>query len=84
MSQGGGGLNSLARHAVAAILGASHPDVSYGLELGAIIALVQDAVASGDYGSAKDTLEDLNEEGCPLGETSASPPDKDDKPKGPK
>lgn len=50
--------NTLAAHGVAALLNASHPDVSYGLEVGD----VYDAVCEGD----KDTLETENERGCSL------------------
>jgi cysteine-rich repeat protein len=62
----GGGLYALARHATAALLNASNLDVDYMYTEAEVIALVQDAVASGDYTSAKDRLEDANEEGCPL------------------
>ena len=62
----GGGENALARHAVAALLNASNPDVAYGYTTGEVIALVQDAYATGDFESAKDLLEAENEAGCPL------------------
>lgn len=62
----GGGENALARHAVAALLNASSPDVDYGFSAGAVIALVQDAYATGDFETAKDLLEAENEAGCPL------------------
>lgn len=62
----GGGESALARHAVAALLNASNPDVSYGFTAAGVIALVQDAYASGDFESAKDLLEAQNELGCPL------------------
>lgn len=62
----GGGENALARHAVAALLNASNPDVSYEYSEAEIIALVQGAYASGDFESAKDMLEYQNELGCPL------------------
>lgn len=62
----GGGENALARHATAALLNASNPDVSYEFSAAEVIALVQDAYASGDFEAAKDVLEEQNEMGCPL------------------
>jgi hypothetical protein len=63
---GKGGFNQLARHAVAALLNAASPDVDYGFTEVEIIALVQDAFASGDAETAKDMLATENELGCPL------------------
>jgi hypothetical protein len=63
--QGGGGKNALARHAVAALLNAAS-SVQYDLTEAQVIALVQAAAASGNYESAKNTLEGFNEQGCPL------------------
>lgn len=63
---GGGGVFALARHAVAAALNAMSPDVEYGMTLTEVVDLVNDALASGDYESAKDVLVELNEAGCPL------------------
>jgi hypothetical protein len=62
----GGGENALARHAAAALLNASHPDVSYEYSTAEIIALVQGAYATGEYEAAKDLLEYQNELGCAL------------------
>jgi hypothetical protein len=62
----GGKLNALMRHAVAALLNAAHPDVSYAMSSADVIAAVQDAVSSGEIEAAKDDLEAENEEGCPL------------------
>ena len=45
----GGGVNALARHAVAALLNASNPDVESDFTVAQVIALVQDAIESGDY-----------------------------------
>ena len=64
--QGGGHEKALGRHAVAAFLNASSPDVSYSYSAAEVIALVQSAVASGDYETAKDLLASENEQGCPL------------------
>lgn len=69
LNQGGGGIRALGRHAVAALLNASHPDVDYGMSAAQVIQTVQDAVAQGGGAieAAKDALEALNEMGCPLG-----------------
>jgi hypothetical protein len=63
---GGGGVNAMARHAVAALLNAANDDVSYDLTEAEVIAAVQAAEASGDFEGAKDLFEDFNEQGCPL------------------
>jgi uncharacterized repeat protein (TIGR01451 family) len=62
----GGGINALARHAVAALLNASSPDVDSDFTTAQVIALVQAAVASGDFETAHQLLAASNEEGCPL------------------
>ena len=71
-SAGGGGATALGRHAVAALLNAAHGDVDSGQTTADVIALVQSAYNSGDFEAAKDTLEDINEQGCPLGGSSAT------------
>lgn len=63
---GGGGEYALARHAVAALLNSTDPDVDYSFTTAQVIDLVQDAYATGDFEDAKDMLADANEEGCPL------------------
>jgi hypothetical protein len=63
---GGGGEYALARHAVAALLNSTSPDVDYAFTTSQVIDLVQNAYATGDFEDAKDMLEDENEEGCPL------------------
>jgi hypothetical protein len=66
---GGGGAEALARHGVAALLNAASPDVDYPLSEAEVIALVHDALVSGDEGvieDAKNQLEGFNEAGCPL------------------
>jgi uncharacterized repeat protein (TIGR01451 family) len=65
----GGGVNALARHAVAALLNASNPDVSFDLTPQEVIDLVQAAIESGDPAqiqAAHEQLAELNEQGCPL------------------
>ena len=47
-------------------MNASSPEVSYDLSVAGVIAVVQDAYApGGDFEAAKDTLEVLDEQGCP-------------------
>jgi len=62
----GGGVNALARHAVAALLNASNPDVDSDFTVAQVIALVQHAIASGDLEAAHQLLAAANEQGCPL------------------
>ena len=62
----GGGVNALARHAVSALLNASNPDVSSDFTVAEVIALVQEAIESGDFETAKNLLAAANEQGCPL------------------
>ena len=66
LGQGGGGEKALGRHAVAALLNAANPDVSYFYTEAEVIAAVQEAYATGDFEGAKDQLEEQNELGCPL------------------
>jgi hypothetical protein len=63
---GGGGENALLRHASAAYLNAMSPDVDYFFTPDEVIAIVQDAYATGDFENAKDRLATENERGCPL------------------
>jgi hypothetical protein len=60
----GGGFKALYRHAVAAILNASHPDVSYDMDVGAIIAAV--CGVGDDPEPLKDMLDELNNQGCTI------------------
>ena len=66
LKQGGGGLNALMRQAVAGLLNAENPDIDYPLTTAQVIAMVNDAVASGDAAieSLKDTLEGFNNLGA--------------------
>lgn len=63
---GGGGERALARHAVAAILNASHPDFTFAYTVGDIITGVQHAYATGQFEPFKDLLDRANNTGCPL------------------
>ena len=65
----GGGINALERHAVAALLNASSPNVDYPLTQAQVKAMVKSAIDSGDPATieqTKDQLEQYNELGCPL------------------
>ena len=66
----GGGINALARHAVAALLNTSSPCVQYAYSsVSALIADVYDAIVSGDEEAIQSLHEDLayyNEAGCPV------------------
>jgi hypothetical protein len=68
LQSGGGGINALARHAVAALLNSSNPDVASDFTTAQVIALVQDAVAPGGVTieEAHQLLAAANEQGCPL------------------
>jgi hypothetical protein len=62
----GGGESALARHAVAALLNAANPDVSYPRTEEQIKTMVCNALSSGDIEETKNTLAGWNEEFCPL------------------
>lgn len=62
----GGGINALARHAVAALLNAASPDVDYAMSKAAVISAVQAAIDSGEVQALADDLADYNEAGCPI------------------
>ncbi len=67
LKAGGGGEAALARHAVAALLNAAHPEIDYAYDADEVIAMVQHAYATGEFQSAKNALEQQNESGCELG-----------------
>jgi hypothetical protein len=69
MRQGGGGLNALGRHAVAALLNASSHDTNYDFTVDEVIADFNSAFPGSkeDYELAKDIFQYYNEQGCPLG-----------------
>lgn len=62
----GGEVNALARHATAAILNAASADVDYQYSHAEIVTMVQDAIDSGDFETAKNALANANEAGCDL------------------
>jgi hypothetical protein len=63
---GGGGYAALARHAAAALLNSSNPNVNYGLTTSQIIAMVQKAFATGEPEQIKDEFAAFNEVGCSI------------------
>ncbi|MDB4285537.1 VCBS repeat-containing protein [bacterium] len=67
LKQGGGQEKALGRHAVAALLNSVNSGVGYDFSAAEVIAMVQDAVATGDFEDIKDMLADENESGCNLG-----------------
>ena len=66
LQTGGGGLDALGRHTVAALLNAGSSGVDYSPSRALIIAWFNAAYGSGDYETLKDLLEGENESGCPL------------------
>ncbi|WP_073065954.1 hypothetical protein [Fodinibius roseus] len=62
----GGKVNALIRHAVAALLNASNPDVSYDLSVSEVVEKFNDSVSGGDIEATKNNFESFNEQGCPL------------------
>jgi len=66
----GGGINALARHAVAALLNIANPDIGYGIgSTAALITMVHDAIISGDEAQIEALhmlLAEYNEAGCPI------------------
>jgi len=62
--QGGGGEIALGRHAVAALLNSTRPDVVYFYSTQEVIDLVQAAYATGDFNGIKNQLAAQNELGC--------------------
>ena len=63
LNLGGGGINALGRHTVAALLNSAG---GFGVDLTSLQTAFNSAIASGDYEPLKDVLEGLNELGCPL------------------
>ncbi len=66
---GGGGLNALGRHTVAALLNTASAGVSYDLTTSQVITSFNTAFATRNnkkYTDQKDVFEFLNEQGCPL------------------
>jgi hypothetical protein len=69
LNQGGGGVNALGRHAVAALLSSSSSGVDYGLTPTEVIDQTRAALNSGNATTIegqKNVFAALNEKGCPL------------------
>jgi hypothetical protein len=65
---GGGGLNALGRHTVAALLNAASPDVNYAYSVAEVIGMFNDVFpgSTAEYNQLKNLFEYNNELGCPL------------------
>jgi hypothetical protein len=66
LQQGGGGLNALGRHTVAALLNAASPDVSSVFTTADVINMFNAVFPGGDYEALKNIFAAQNEIGCPL------------------
>ena len=66
LGQGGGGLNALGRHTVAALLNAASPGVDYPLTVAQVISGFNAVFPGGDYETLKNRWAAFNELGCPL------------------
>jgi hypothetical protein len=66
LSQGGGGLNALGRHTVAALLNAASPDVDFAFSPQEVIGAFNAVFPGGDYEALKNRFAAENERGCPL------------------
>jgi hypothetical protein len=66
LETGGGGVDALLRHGVAALLNAASDDVDYPFTVEQVVDMVNDALMSGDFEGTKDVLEGANEASCPL------------------
>jgi len=68
MRNGGGGLNALGRHTVAALLNAASADVSYDMTVQGVIDAFNTVYpgTKPQYNALKNVFEGFNEQGCPL------------------
>jgi hypothetical protein len=68
LQQGGGGLNALGRHTVAALLNAASPDVDFAFSRAGVIRRFNDVFPGtpAAYEALKNQFEAQNERGCPL------------------
>ena len=78
LRQGGGGVRSLGRHTVAALLNAASDDVHYRFTEEEVIDMFNDAVESDHVNLTKKRFEANNERGCPLDGHGHDRPDDDD------
>ena len=65
LTEGGGELDALLRHAAAAYLNAMHADVDYPLTAAQIVTATNAAIASGDYEATKDAFDEYNNLNAP-------------------
>jgi hypothetical protein len=74
VSKGGGGLDALGRHTVAALLNSANAEVSYDLTSQDVIDAFNDLypASKNDYESLKNEFEAFNEQGCPLNNSDGS------------
>jgi hypothetical protein len=72
LKRGGGGVNALGRHAVAALLNASNPNIDYAYTVAQIKAMVQSAYANGTFEQVKDLFAKENEKGANLSDSGGS------------
>src|SRR5262245_14568606 len=69
LQNGGGGVNALTRHAIAAVLSAAHPSLDYPLTVGEIVDAVNAAYKSGNaviIENLKNLLDRLNNADCAI------------------
>jgi hypothetical protein len=66
LNSGGGGINALFRHGIAALLNAAHPGIDSGFDEATVISMFQAAIASGNYETTKNLFAADNEQGCPI------------------
>jgi hypothetical protein len=74
LNANGGGINALARHAVAALLNACDADIGYPMTMDQVIAAVQTEVPDGDIEGLKDEFAGYNELGCGQSSDNAANP----------
>ncbi|NIS91058.1 MAG: hypothetical protein GTN98_13435 [Woeseiaceae bacterium] len=74
LKKGGGGLDALGRHTVAALLNSASGEVSYDLTPQEVIDAFNAVYpgSKGDYESLKNEFEEFNEQGCPLNNSDGS------------
>lgn len=66
LGQGGGGLNALGRHTVAALLNSASGSVSYDMTTAGVITAFNDVFPGGDYEARKNIFAEFNEQGCSI------------------
>ena len=68
LKQGGGGLNALGRHTVAALLNGANWDINYGMSDAEVIAAFNEVYpgTKAEYTALKNEFADDNERGCPI------------------